>query len=136
MFQKNGEKLLGVTDDKFLLSFIAQLVQFIKIETEKIKTIPVAEIIKKSTREDWLWKLDIGDVKDVVKNYTIRKIFIPFQKKYKQKHYNVNPYDITKTYYAITDEEDVYQICVECFSTLGKKHIYTKRFIAYLFNFC
>ena len=25
-----------------------------------------------------------------------------------------------KTYYAITDEEDVYHICVECFSTLGK----------------
>ena len=75
-------------------------------------------------------------MKDVVKNYTIRKIFIPFQKKYKQKHYNVNPYDITKTYYAITDEEDVYHICVECFSTLEKKHIYTKCFIAYLFNFC
>ena len=47
--------------------------------------------------------------------YTISK------KKYKQKHYNVNPYDITKTYYAITDEEDVYHICVECFSTLEKK---------------
>ena len=43
---------------------------------------------------------------------------------------------MTKTYYAITDEEDVYHICVECFSTLEKKHIYTKRFIAYLFNFC
>ena len=26
-------------------------------------------------------KYDIGDVKDVVKNHTIRKIFIPFQKK-------------------------------------------------------
>ena len=26
-----------------------------------------------------------------------------------------------KTYYAITDEEDVYQICVEYFSTLEKK---------------
>lgn len=76
-------------------------------------------------------------MKDVVKNHTIRKIFIPFQKKkYKQKHYNVNPYDMTKTYYAITDEEDVHHICVECFSTLEKKHIYTKRFIAYLFNFC
>ena len=62
--------------------------------------------------------------------------FIPFQKKYKQKHYNVNPYDMKKTYYAITDKEDVYHICVECFSTLEKKHIYTKRFIAYLFNFC
>ena len=117
---KNGENLLGVTDDKVLLSFIAQYVKFIQIDEEKIKTIPVAEIIKKSTREDWLWKLDIGDVEDVVKNHTVRKIFIPFQKKYKQKHYNVNPYDMTKTYYAIIDEEDVHHICVECFSTLEK----------------
>ena len=73
----------------------------------------------------------------MVKNRTIRKIFIPFQKKkYKHKHYNVNPYDMKKTYYAIIDEEDVHHICVECFSTLEKKHIYTKRFIIYLFNFC
>ena len=49
---KNGENLLGVTDDKVLLSFIAQYVEFIHINEEKIKTIPVAEIIKKSTRED------------------------------------------------------------------------------------
>ena len=70
-------------------------------------------------------------MEDVVKNHTIRKIFIPFQKKY-----NINPYDMKKTYYAITDEEDVYHICVEYFSTLEKKHIYTKCFIVYLFNFC
>lgn len=44
---KNGENLLGVTDDKVLLSFIAQYVKFIQIDEEKIKTIPVAEIIKK-----------------------------------------------------------------------------------------
>ena len=62
--------------------------------------------------------------------------FYTISKKYKQKHYNVNPYDMKKTYYAITDEEDVYHICVEYFSTLGKKHIYTKCFIVYLFNFC
>ena len=49
---KNGENLLGVTDDKVLLSFIAQYVKFIQINEEKIKTIPVAEIIKKSTMED------------------------------------------------------------------------------------
>lgn len=49
---QNGENLLGVTDDKVLLSFIAQYVKFIQIDKEKIKTIPVAEIIKKSTRED------------------------------------------------------------------------------------
>ena len=54
--------------------------------------------------------------------------FIPFQKKkYKQKHYNVNPYDMTKTYYAITDEEDAYHICVECFSTL-EKNIFIQSF--------
>ena len=62
------------------MSFIAQYVKFIQIDEEKIKTIPVAEIIKKINNGE-LWKLDIGDVKDVVKNYTIRKIFIPFQKK-------------------------------------------------------
>lgn len=49
---KNGENLLGVADDKVLLSFIAQHVKFIQIDEEKIKTIPIAEIIKKSTRED------------------------------------------------------------------------------------
>ena len=49
---KNGEKALGVTNDKVLLNFIAQYVKFIQIDEEKIKTIPVAEIIKKSTRED------------------------------------------------------------------------------------
>ena len=50
MFQKkkNGENLLGVTDDKVLLSFIAQYVKFIQINEDKIKTIPVAEIIKKN----------------------------------------------------------------------------------------
>ena len=46
-FKKNGENLLGVTDDKVLLSFIAQYVKFIQINEDKIKTIPVAEIIKK-----------------------------------------------------------------------------------------
>ena len=49
---KNGEKLFGVTVDKALLNFIATYVKFIQINEDKIKTIPVAEIIKKSTRED------------------------------------------------------------------------------------
>lgn len=31
---KNGEKLLGVTDDNILLNFIAQYVKFIKIDEE------------------------------------------------------------------------------------------------------
>ncbi len=43
---KNGEKLLGVTDDKTLLMFIAQYVKFIQINEEKVKTISLSEIIK------------------------------------------------------------------------------------------
>ena len=44
---KDGEKLLGVTDDKMLLCFIAQYVQFIQIDEDKTETIPLYEIIKK-----------------------------------------------------------------------------------------
>ena len=44
---KNGEKLLGVTDDKILLNFIAQYVKFVQIDKEKIGTVPLSEIIKK-----------------------------------------------------------------------------------------
>ena len=43
---KNGEKLLGATDDKILLNFIAQYVQFIQIDEDKTETIPLCEIIK------------------------------------------------------------------------------------------
>ena len=43
---KNGEKLLGVTDDKVLLNFIAQYVKFVQIDEEMTKTIPLSEIIK------------------------------------------------------------------------------------------
>lgn len=49
---KNGEKLLGVTDDEFLLEFIAQFVKFIQIDEEKIETISLSEIIKKKNE---LW---------------------------------------------------------------------------------
>lgn len=44
---KNGEKLLGVTDDKILLNFIAQYVKFIQIDEDKTETIQLCEIIKK-----------------------------------------------------------------------------------------
>ena len=44
---KNGERLLGVTDDNILLNFIAQYVKFIKIDEEKIGEISLYEIIKK-----------------------------------------------------------------------------------------
>ena len=44
---KDGEKLLGVTDDKILLNFIAQYVKFIQIDEDKTETIPLCEIINK-----------------------------------------------------------------------------------------
>lgn len=44
---KNGERALGVTDDKILLNFIAQYVKFIQIEERKVGAIPLSEIIKK-----------------------------------------------------------------------------------------
>ena len=49
---KNGEKLIGVTDDIILLNFIAQYVKFIQIDEKKIETIPLSEIIKKEVRND------------------------------------------------------------------------------------
>ena len=45
---KNGERLLGVTDDNILLNFIAQYVKFIKIDEEKTGTTQLSEIIKNS----------------------------------------------------------------------------------------
>ena len=47
---KNGEKLLGMTDDKILLNFIAQYVKFVQIDDEKTETIPLREIIKKDRK--------------------------------------------------------------------------------------
>ena len=41
----------------------------------------ILQKIQDLSKEEDLWKLDIGDVEDVVKNHTVRKIFIPFQKK-------------------------------------------------------
>lgn len=43
---KNGEKLLGVTDDKILLNFIAQFVKFVQIDEDKVGAISLSEIIK------------------------------------------------------------------------------------------
>ena len=44
---KNGERLLGVTDDNILLNFIAQYVKFVNIDEEKTGEISLYEIIKK-----------------------------------------------------------------------------------------
>ena len=48
---KNGEKLLGVTDDKILLNFIAQYVKFVQIDEEKTGTIKLSEIIKNQQKD-------------------------------------------------------------------------------------
>ena len=47
---KNGEKLLGVTDDIILLKIIAQYVKFVQIDEDKTETIPLSEIIKKQRK--------------------------------------------------------------------------------------
>ena len=47
---KNGEKLLGMTDDKILLNSIATYVKFVPIDDEKTETIPLREIIKKDRK--------------------------------------------------------------------------------------
>ena len=44
----NEEKLLGFTDDKVLLNFIAQYVKFVQIDEEMTEAIPLSEIIKKN----------------------------------------------------------------------------------------
>ena len=49
---KNGEKLIGVTDDIILLNFIAQYVKFIQIDEKKTETIQLSEIVKKEVRND------------------------------------------------------------------------------------
>ena len=43
---KNGEKLLGITDDRILLGFIAGYVKFIQIDEKKTGEISLSEIIK------------------------------------------------------------------------------------------
>lgn len=43
---KNGERALGVTDDEFLLKYIAQYVKFIQLDEEKMGTVSLSEIIK------------------------------------------------------------------------------------------
>ena len=43
---KNGERALGVTDDKILLNFIAQYVKFVQLDEEKMGTVSLSEIIK------------------------------------------------------------------------------------------
>ena len=43
---KNGERAVGVTDDKILLNFIVQYVKFLQLDEEKMGTVLLTEIIK------------------------------------------------------------------------------------------
>lgn len=43
---KDGERALGVTDNKILLNFIAQCVKFIQLDEGKMGTVSLSEIIK------------------------------------------------------------------------------------------
>ena len=43
---KNGEKLLGVTKDKFVFNTIVSIVQFVKVNEKKFGSIAIKEILK------------------------------------------------------------------------------------------
>ena len=43
---KNGERAVGVTDDKILLNFIVQYVKFLQLDEEKMGTVSLSKIIK------------------------------------------------------------------------------------------
>ena len=43
---KNGERAVGVTDDKILLNFIVQYVKFLQLDEEQMGTVSLSEIIK------------------------------------------------------------------------------------------
>ena len=47
---KNGEKLLGVTSDKFMLNYIAEFVKFVQVDMDKFSEISIKELLEdKST---------------------------------------------------------------------------------------
>ena len=47
---KNGEKLLGVTSDKFLLNYIAAFVKFVQVDGGKFFELSIKELLEdKST---------------------------------------------------------------------------------------
>ena len=43
---KNGEKLIGVTDDKILINMIAGFVKFIQVDENKFNSIALKEVMK------------------------------------------------------------------------------------------
>ena len=48
---KNGERAVGVTDDKILLNFIVQYVKFLQLDEEKMGTVSLPRNNQKSTRK-------------------------------------------------------------------------------------
>ena len=43
---KNGEKLIGLTDDKILINMIAGFVKFIQVDENKFDSIALKEVMK------------------------------------------------------------------------------------------
>ena len=43
---KNGEKLIGVTDDRILINMIAGFVKFVQVDEEKFDSIALKEVMK------------------------------------------------------------------------------------------
>ena len=43
---KNGEKLIGVTDDKTLINMIAGFVKFVQVDENKFSSIALKEIMR------------------------------------------------------------------------------------------
>lgn len=43
---KNGEKLLGVTSDKFLLNYIVEFVKFVHVEGGKFFELSIKELLE------------------------------------------------------------------------------------------
>lgn len=43
---KNGEKLIGVTDDKILIKMIAGFVKFVQVDENKFSSIALKEIMR------------------------------------------------------------------------------------------
>lgn len=44
---KDGQKLLGVTDEPFILFALASSVKFMKVDETKFESLPLKEIMKK-----------------------------------------------------------------------------------------
>ena len=43
---KNGQKLMGITDDQIVIRTIAEFVQFVRVDEEKFNKVDIKEILK------------------------------------------------------------------------------------------